>query len=230
MIKMNNESIESELWFTLYYLFKIGGYKGSIFIGTEDLGKILGISQQTASRRILDLLKRGYIEREIRKNGQLITITEKGFDVLKEIYRGLKEGFEEKEKFYFIKGHVFTGFGEGAYYITRPGYYKQFEEKLGFKPFPGTLNLKLKSLEDIKIRKELEILPGILIKGFVNSERSYGDVKCFKVKIYDDVDGALLLIDRTHYNRDVIEVISEENIRKKYNLKDGDLVYLKVMI
>ncbi|MEM4706827.1 MAG: DUF120 domain-containing protein, partial [Candidatus Methanomethylicaceae archaeon] len=217
--------MKDEAWFTLYQIFKIGGYKGVVLIGTSELGKIMGLSQQTASRRLLELLKEGYIERELTPKGQNIIITKKGFEALREVYEVLRMGFEEYERTYYLKGVVFTGFGEGAYYVTK--YSKQFEEKLGFKPYPGTLNLRLKSPEDIKIRKELELLPGILIKGFLNEGRSYGDVKCFKVKIFNEIDGALLIISRTHYGSDVVEIISKENLREKFKLKDGDNVFLK---
>lgn len=221
--------MDSDLWFMLYQIFKMGGYKEAILLATSELGKLMKISQQTASRRLLKLLREGYIERELTIKGQRITITKKGLEALREVYEVLRMGFEGVERTYCLKGVVFTGFGEGAYYVTRSGYIKQFEEKLGFKPYPGTLNLKLKSPEDIKIRRELEILPGILIEGFMNGERSYGDVKCFKVKIFDEVDGALLIINRTHYGSDVIELISKENLRKKFGLKDGDYVFLKVI-
>lgn len=222
--------MDHELWFALYQIFKMGGYKGSVFIRTNELGKILGVSQQTASRRLLELLKEGYIERELTAKGQNVIITKRGLEALREVYEVLRMGFENRERAYYLKGIVFTGFGEGAYYVTRSGYSKQFEEKLGFKPYPGTLNLKLRSPEDVKIRKELELLPGILIKGFVDEGRSYGDVKCFRAKIFEEVDGALLIIKRTHYGGDVIEVISKENLRERFKLKDGDEVLLKVIV
>ncbi|MCS7097764.1 MAG: DUF120 domain-containing protein [Candidatus Methanomethyliaceae archaeon] len=222
--------MDSNLWFMLYQIFKMGGYRGTVFLATNELGKLMKISQQTASRKLLKLLKEGYIERELTIRGQRITITKKGLEALREVYEVLRIGFEGLERAYCLKGVVFTGFGEGAYYVTRSGYSRQFEEKLGFKPYPGTLNLRLKSPEDIKIRRELELLPGILIEGFMDEGRSYGNVKCFKARIFDEVDGALLIINRTHYGNDVIELISEENLRKKFGLKDGDVVFLKVII
>lgn len=222
--------MESKDWFLLYHLFNIGGHKRRVVIGTKDLGKMIGVSQQTASRRLLNLLMGGYIERELTSKGQSIMITNKGLSVLREVYEGLRTGFEEGRNVIFLSGNVFTGFGEGAYYVTKSGYSGQFEEKLGFKPYPGTLNLRLRTIDDIKARKELEALPGIVIKGFMNGERSYGDVKCHRVKINETVDGALLLIHRTHYSQDVVEIIARESLRKKLGLRDGDLVQLKVLV
>jgi riboflavin kinase len=157
-------------------------------------------------------------------------ISLKGLEELKDVYRALKTGFEEGMKVLFLNGAVFSGFGEGAYYVTKSGYKDQIEGKLGFKPFPGTLNIRLKSVADIKARGGLDELPGIVIKGFKNGERTYGDVKSFKVLINEKTEGALLMIHRTHYGQDVLEIISKECLRKKLGLKDGDLVRLKVMI
>lgn len=222
--------MDSEEWFALYYLLNLGGHRRRVLISTEELGKIMGVSQQTASRRLLELLEDGYIEREITPRGQTVFITKKGISALREVYEGLRTGFEEERNVFFLSGTVFTGFGEGAYYVTKSGYSGQFEEKLGFRPYPGTLNLRLRSIEDIRARKDLELLPGIVVKGFVNGERTYGDVKCFRVKINEKMDGALLLIHRTHYGQDVVEVIAGESVRKRLGLRDGDPVQLKVLV
>ena len=222
--------MESEAWFALFQLFKMGGHKRQILLGTDDFGKMIGTSQQTASRRLLELVKEGYVTRELTPKGQNIAITGKGLATLKEVYHALKIGLEEGAHVIFVNGVVFSGFGEGAYYVTKSGYKEQFEEKLGFKPYPGTLNLRLRSMADVKARKDLEALPSIVVKGFINGERSYGDVKCFKVLVNEKADGFIVMIHRTHYGQDVLEVIAKESLRKKLRLKDGDLVQLKVLL
>lgn len=222
--------MDSEEWLSLFQLFKMGGHRRQILLGTSDFGKIIGTSQQTASRRLMRLVAEGYIIRELTPKGQNIIITEKGLEALKDVYCSLKTGLEEGMKVLFLNGTVFSGFGEGAYYVTKSGYKDQFDGKLGFKPFPGTLNIRLKSVADIKARGGLDELPGIVIKGFKNGERTYGDVKSFKVLINEKTEGALLMIHRTHYGQDVLEIISKECLRKKLGLKDGDLVRLKIMI
>jgi riboflavin kinase len=208
----------------------MGGHKRQIFLGTNDFGKIIGTSQQTASRRLLELMSEGYVTRELTTKGQNITLTERGVATLKDVYHALKIGFEEAAHIIFLNGVVFSGFGEGAYYVTKSGYKDQFVERLGFKPYPGTLNLRLRSITDIKARKDLEALPSIVVKGFINGERTYGDVKCFKVLINEKTEGAILMIHRTHYGQDVLEVVAEESLRKKLKLKDGDLVQLKILL
>lgn len=222
--------MDSEVWMALYQIFKMGGHRRAVLLGTSDFGKLTGTSQQTASRRLLQLLREGYVTRELTTKGQNITMTEKGLAALKEVYQTLKLGFEEGTNVVFLNGFVFSGFGEGAYYVTKSGYREQFPEKLGFQPYPGTLNLRLKSVADIKARNELGELPSIVIRGFKNGERTFGDVKAFKILINDRLEGAILMIHRTHYGQDVLEIVAKEPLRKSLGLSDGDLVQLKVLL
>jgi len=129
-----------------------------------------------------------------------------------------------------IEGIVFSGLGEGAYYVTREPYRKQFIEKLGFDPYPGTLNLKLTSWYDINLRRELEERPGIKISGFENENRTYGPVKCFHARINGKERGAVILALRTHYDSSVIEIIAPSYLRKALKLKDGNKVKVEVSL
>ncbi|RLE53544.1 MAG: riboflavin kinase [Candidatus Methanomethylicota archaeon] len=214
---------------TLYKLALLGGCWKPIFIATKDLGKVMGISQQSASRRLKELEEMKLIMREVSRRGQFVKITDKGLKVLREVYTNLKRVFSEIPKSFTIRGYVFSGFGEGAYYMSIPYYYEQFVKKLGFKPYHGTLNLKLKGIHDLEVKKLLSSLPGIEIKGFSNGRRTYGGAKCFKAKI-GGVDGAVVLIERTHYGEDVMEVISPKKLRDELNLNDGDEVVVEVFV
>ncbi|MGP3703457.1 MAG: DUF120 domain-containing protein, partial [Candidatus Bathyarchaeota archaeon] len=66
--------------------------------------------------------------------------------------------------------------------------------------------------------------------GFSNGRRTYGMLKCYPSVVEDKIKGAILLIQRTHYNSSVLEVIAPIYLRGKLNLKDGDIVKLKVLI
>jgi len=217
--------MKSVLWFTLLKIAELGT---DTVVSTSRLGKQLGLSQQSTSRHIQELEKNGLIERVITSKGQKILLTNKGLKKLKEVYWSLKIIFGESVPVFTLKGVVFTGLGEGAYYVSRPNYQRQFEKKLGFIPFPGTLNLRLTEEADIKTRKLIESMPGIIVQSFKNSERTFGDVKCFNVIINNKVPGALIFVQRTHYPDNVVEVISKNNLRKELELKDGDIVQLDV--
>lgn len=215
--------ISSPIWFTLYKLAMLGAIAEPIEISTSRLADATGSSQQTASRHLIILERLGYIERQKYGKHELIRITKEGKKVLEEVYLGLEMALKGRFPERDIVGIVFTGLGEGAYYVSRPQYVKQFVHKLGFKPYPGTLNLRLVSPPT---RSFLEKYRHIEITGFQNLDRTYGGAKCYPVKINNKLEGAIIVADRTHYGFNIIEVISPYYLRNALNLKDGDKVKL----
>jgi len=228
-------NIDSQLWkriFTLYKLAELGAHRRTIKISTDFLAKKMGMSQQTASRHLIDLERLGWIERKVSVEGCMIKISEKGLKQLSRLYSSLKFIMEhEYPPSVTLEGIVFTGLGEGAYYVTRDGYRKQFIERLGFDPYPGTLNLKLATEYDVKSRIELEAYPAIEIEGFKDENRTYGPVKCYPAIIQNKVKGAVLMALRSHYhyNSSVIEVIAPIFLRKHLGLHDGSKVKVEVL-
>jgi len=225
--------LSSDVWFSLFVLAKLNAINEKIEISSKSFAKKISTSQQTASRRIIELEKLGWIIREPRGTGHYIKITEKGCQKLQEVYNVLKNIFEKKFKSIIIVGELFSGMEEGGYYVTREGYLKQFLSKLGFKKiYAGTLNLKLNTKEDIENRKLIRSRKdfGIHIEGFKNENRTYGPVVCYKCIIENKVPGALLEIERTHWEETVIEIISPFYLRDKLNIKDGDKVKVKVFL
>jgi len=222
--------IKARLLAFLIELSALGAHKRTITFSTNSLAEQLGVSQQTVSRRLMELEREKLIERRISHRGEDVRLTEKGFEVLRELYLRLKDVVEETKAEFSMEGEVFEGMGEGSYYMSREGYARQFIEKLGFRPYPGTLNLRLISTYDLKMRRQLEAQPGILIKGFEEHGRSFGSVRCFKAVINDEVEGAIILISRTHYDSSVLEVISAENLRKRLKLEDGERVKVRIIL
>lgn len=211
----------------LLELAKLNASKG-ITITTHQLSEILGCSQQTASRKLIELEKKGLIKKERAIKGQTITLTRKGLEVLRDYYIQLKCIFEEREEV-TIKGELISGMGEGQYYITRRGYTQQFEEKLGFSPYPGTLNLLLEREHDIVVREMLDNCPYIKVDGFCDEGRTFGAVKCYPVSI-NGTQGAILSPLRTHHPKNVVEIISPVYLREALALKDGDEVSVVLFI
>lgn len=216
--------------FTLLKLAEMGAHRRTAKISTEYLAEKLGTSQQTASRYLIELDKKRWIERNITPEGCLIKITEQGVKELRKLHSSLRFLMEAAyPPSITLEGIVFSGLGEGAYYISKEQYRKQFIEKLGFDPYPGTLNLKLKSDYDVKTRSELEAYPAIEIEGFKNEDRTYGPVKCYPAIIENKTKGALVLALRSHYDTSVIELIAPVFLRKHLGLKEGHKVKVEVL-
>ncbi len=216
---------------TLLKLAEMGAHRRTAKVSTEFLAEKLGISQQTASRHLIELERKGWIQRTITPEGSLIKINDTGARELQNLYSNLRLLIEAAyPPSVTLEGTVFTGLGEGAYYILKEPYRKQFIEKLGFDPYPGTLNLKLTTDYDLKTRTELEAYPAIEIQGFKNEDRTFGLVKCYPAKIGNKVKGALIFALRSHYDTSVLEVIAPAYLRKQLNLKDGHKVKVEVFV
>ena len=214
---------------TLLKLAEIGAHKRTAKISTEYLAEKLDISQQTASRHMIELERNGWIQRTVTPEGSLIKISDKGTQELNKLYSNLRFLIETAyPPSITLEGTVFTGMGEGAYYISKEHYKKQFIEKLGFIPYPGTLNLKLTTEYDLKTRTELEAYPAIEVQGFKNENRTFGVVKCYPATIGNKIKGALIFALRSHYDSSVLEIIAPVCIRKRLNLKDGYKVKVEV--
>jgi riboflavin kinase len=208
----------------------MGAQKRTAKISTEYLAEKLGTSQQTASRYLIELERKGWIQRTITPEGSLIKIDDTGTKELQQLYSNLRFLIEAAyPPSVTLEGTVFTGLGEGAYYISKEYYRKQFIEKLGFDPYPGTLNLKLTSEYDLKTRTELEAYPAIEIQGFKNEDRTFGLVKCYPATIGNKVKGALISALRSHYDISVVEIIAPVCLRKHLNLKDGHKVKVEIL-
>jgi len=221
------------MWRHLYTLLKLaemGAHRRTAKISTEYLAEKLGNSQQTASRYLIELEHKGWIQRTITPEGSLIKIDDKGTRELQKLYSNLRFLIEAAyPPSITLEGTVFTGLGEGAYYISKEHYRKQFIEKLGFDPYPGTLNLKLTTEYDLKTHTELEAYPAIEIQGFKNEDRTFGLVKCYPATIGNKVKGALISALRGHYDSSVVEIIAPVCLRKHLNLKDGYKVKVEVL-
>jgi riboflavin kinase len=225
--------VERDTWqylFTLLKLAEMGAHRRTAKISTEYLARKLGASQQTASRYMIELSNKGWIKRTITPEGCLIKITDAGVKELQKLYTNLRFLMEATyPPSITLEGIIFTGLGEGAYYISKEPYRKQFIEKLGFDPYPGTLNIKLATDYDFKTRSELEAYPAIEVEGFKNENRSFGPVKCYPAIIENKVKGALVSALRTHYDASVVELIAPVYLRKHLNLKDGHKVKVEVL-
>jgi riboflavin kinase len=114
-----------------------------------------------------------------------------------------------------LDGTIVTGKGEGRKFLELTWVVTQIEEKLGFKPFPGTLNLKLtksstrrrKLLSD---SKTLQIVPS----------PGYREGLLFQAWV-EGLECGIVLPQVEDYPDDVLEVIAPLNLRKRFQLIDG---------
>lgn len=122
-----------------------------------------------------------------------------------------------------IKGIVVSGQGKGAYFMSRSFYKDQFEKKLNFTPFPGTLNIKISESE---IRKIHQIKKDKMEK--IKGERNFGDVLLIKAVLNKDICGAVVFPKKTTHGENIIEFITSIKVKESHGIKDGHKVKLNL--
>ncbi|MEO9294916.1 MAG: DUF120 domain-containing protein [Nitrososphaera sp.] len=215
---------------TMVQLLSKGARHNFVEVTTSDLGKNIGRSQQAASKHLLDLETAGYVERTRRGQKFAVRVTDKGYTEIQSLFASLKSALESAPAAIDFEGSVVSGMGEGAYYMSLEGYKKQFKEKLGYEPYPGTLNVRLTDQLFMTARRELGRHPSIFLEGFSDGARTYGWVKCYRATINGAVDAAVLVLERTHYDDSMLEVIAPVSIKDAAGIKNGDRIKVQVHI
>lgn len=206
------------------------GLKSKFFTTTGDVAGIMGVSQQTASRRIDSLLQLELIRKTRKSSGLDLIITDKGLKALNDMLNELKCILGLKTKI-SITGIITVGLGEGSYYLNM--YSDQFEEIMGKKPFPGTLNLRLKEITEIENLDQLiKTFEPEFIPGFEKKDRKFGAVDFWRGTLRFknnkseeiEIDALLIRPRRTHHPEQMVEIVAVPYMRTQYGLEDGDAV------
>ena len=213
---------------TLAELLSKGARYNFVQITTTSLGKSIKKSQQAASMHILELENGGFIDRLMTGRQLSVKITQKGYYELVKLHSVLGSSLDSSPSHLELSGSVISGLGEGAYYMSLNGYTKQFKVKIGYVPFPGTLNIKLNQLQATQIIQQLDDLDHIMIDPFSDGKRTYGWVKCFHATLNNSIKCELIRLERTHHDNSVIELISKNNLRKNGKLETNSKVTIKI--
>jgi len=123
-----------------------------------------------------------------------------------------------------LKGRVSSGGGTGSLFVNLPWAKKQFKNKLGFKPYSGTLNLQLSPGNDVKALRNTT--KGIEIK----APEGFHEGRCFKALIMGKHLGAVVVPDVPRYPNDLLEILAPVNLRETLELKDGVEIEVVVLL
>jgi len=121
-------------------------------------------------------------------------------------------------------GTVFSGEGRGKKFVELPWFRRQVEEKLGFSPYLGTLNLRL--LEKEVEKKRLLETAGSLT---VEPQTGYYSGLLFGASI-DTLECGVIIPIMPNYPSDVLEIIAPFYLRGNLKLVDGSLVFVTVNV
>ncbi len=220
-----------------------GGLSAPVKVSCSGLADRLDASNQTASRRLQRLERAGWVDRDVVSDGQWVAVTADGEAALRSEYEDYRRIFESDDAELALTGRVTSGMGEGRHYISLSGYMEQFRERLGYEPYPGTLNVELTEA-GVRARGRLGSLSGVPIDGWEDEDRTFGPATCYAATVERsaaDADGDgtdegastvesahVIVPDRTHHDETELELVAPERLRDALGLEDGDEVTVRV--
>jgi riboflavin kinase len=226
-----DSSIEYDELATMKHLARQGAINGTIQVTCGGLSESLGVSSQTISRRLQELDDGKFIDRETVGNGQRVTLTTRGTLELKRELFEYKDVFDQMADLEF-RGVVADGLGKGADFVAMDGYVEQFVDKLGYGPFPGTLNIALTD-KSVQRRQLLPMLDSIRIEKWERDGNEYGAVECYPASIRSSSGIVsepvhVIVPHRSEHGEGHMEVIGPEKLRDAIEVSSGIMVTLNV--
>jgi HAD superfamily hydrolase (TIGR01509 family) len=114
---------------------------------------------------------------------------------------------------------VVSGLGQGARFTRLDWARRQFIERLGVDPHPGTLNLQIETPASRSTWREIR-------SGWAEIVAEGGGVeceaRCFPARIAGRIPGAIVLPEVASYDPSQLELIAAVSLRDELGLADGD--------
>lgn len=125
-----------------------------------------------------------------------------------------------------IVGRLATGIGHGKHFTRLDWARRQFIERLGIDPFPGTINVIVEAPEALAAWQRMAATPGVPIDN-PNDGPHDCDARGYLVSIEGRIDAAIVLPEVAGYPPHQIEIIAAVGVREVLGIGDGDPVRLE---
>ena len=130
-----------------------------------------------------------------------------------------------------LKGKVVSGAKKAAFFTQLDWVLEQCSEKLGFKPFPGTLNVdilpeSILDVQSIQEEKGIELVPPDP-KG--SNDATFCAAQVLPVSIEEAKAAIIIPAEKVRvHGKNIIEVIAPVRLKDALNIDDGDIVTLTI--
>lgn len=121
-------------------------------------------------------------------------------------------------------GTVCSGLGEGSRFTTLAWVSEEFQRKLGFVAWPGTLNLRMSGAAWRDWRASWKSRPGVAI----TPAPGFCAAKCFAVVLNGRLQAAAVIPEVDAYPADKLELVAPLALRAALGLADGDTVHVRL--
>ena len=118
-----------------------------------------------------------------------------------------------------IRGTFFSGKGEGAFFTQLDWVEQQLDDSIGFRPYPGTVNLKIKS-EDFSLMQHIRDQG----KRLIPPDRRFCEARVLRADIGNVPAAAIFPAEDVWIYEDVLELVAPVGVRDALGLRDGDVV------
>jgi CTP-dependent riboflavin kinase len=132
---------------------------------------------------------------------------------------------EKMQRKLTITGKIIGGVKQGAFFTQLDWFQEQCLERLGFKPFPGTLNIEIPAnnvsrIEALEDKKGVEFIP---------PDAAFCSGKAFPISV-EGINGAIIIPAREVrvHAKNVIEVIAPLPLKKTLKKTDDDSITLTI--
>jgi len=121
-----------------------------------------------------------------------------------------------------VKARVAAGLKVAGGFFELDWVKQQISGKLGFVPFPGTLNLVLSPTEGPKLQRLIMENAPIALEPPINS--GFCRAVCYPVSLENSEESAVILPLVDNYPATKLEIMAPFHIKSKLKLHEGDLV------
>ncbi len=120
-----------------------------------------------------------------------------------------------------LRGQVVSGGRLAAFFTQLDWVMEQCAEKLGFEPFPGTLNVEIVA-EDLAVVDALKGEKGIEL---IPADENFCAAKVLPITIRGQMGAVIIPAkDVNIHEKKIVEIMAGKSLRNALDLEDGDLV------
>ncbi len=131
-----------------------------------------------------------------------------------------------------MTGIIFSDLGQASSFMALDWVQALLKQRLGYHPFPATLNVRPKAVEDARtwqrVQSELAGAP------LTAASDGHCGAKLFRVEIHASgstakIGGAVLLPEVKDYPNDKIEIVAPVRLKDHFDVHDGDQLTLEFL-
>ena len=131
-----------------------------------------------------------------------------------------------------LSGIIFSDLGQASSFMALDWVQDLLNERLGYRPFPATLNVRPKDAEDAQVwRRVQRDHAGTPLTA---ASDGHCGAKLYRVEIYRTTDsakigGAILVPEVNDYPQDKIEIVAPLRLKDYFRVDDGDRLTLEFL-